>query len=71
MDSNTGRIRMISDNEKPKPTEKLFAVGEKIWVKDCYFEIINIRIAPWNEITLKGIPKPQYAKSILSSELPK
>ena len=58
MNRETGRIRYLSQDEQPKITERLFKIGEKLFIKDCYFEIIGIRIAPYNEVTLKGIPAP-------------
>lgn len=62
MDSDTGRIRGLADDEKPKAREVLFRQGELIEVKGCMFLIHNIFPNPENKLILKGQPKVEEEK---------
>ena len=57
VNQDTGIIRNLSEGEPLKENESPFIVGETIEVKDCFFEVMEIKPEE-GTILLHGIPKP-------------
>lgn len=73
MDTGSGHIYDLNKQEVRDIKGKLveWKVGEKVEVKDCLFEVVEIRCCPEDKIVLKGLAKELGELKTLFDKIPK
>ena len=62
MNTDTGVIRELAENEKPEPEEVLFAKNQQVRIGRACFKIVDVD-ASENQILLEGIPRWMMTKN--------
>ncbi len=62
MNTDTGVIRELAEDEKPEPEEVLLAKGQQVRIGRACFRIIDVD-ASENQVLLEGIPSWRMTKN--------
>ncbi len=73
MDTGSGHIYNLDTMEIPTVKGKLvkWSVGEEVEIKDCLFEVVEIKCIPEDKIVLKGLGKKVDMFKELAEKIPK
>lgn len=62
MNTDTGVIRELAEDEKPNPEEVLFAKNQQVCIGRACFKIVDVDSSE-NQILLEGIPRWMMTKN--------